>query len=182
MEYTPEGFGKALGRLSRSVEQGQKKAITDRAKITKDGILLTAKAVHGIGGVKPGWVRYTIEGSGASVYAKVRLSGGFAMLTERGSYKHGGGWQIVPKAQKRATRRARTRILGRGVAGPVASSDIGGAGGVLGGEGLEHPVARVEHPALHARPFFKAGVEASRHKSLAAYDKAINQSMRRALG
>lgn len=182
MPFTPAEFGHALLKASKGIEEREAVAIAERAKITKERVLGAAAAVRHFGPVKPGWVRYTIEGAGRSAAAKVRLVGGFAVLTERGSYKHPGGWQEIPKAGKRARARARRKQgLKRGVSGPTNLTGVSGVG-VLGS--VAHgfgPVRSVHHTPFSPRPFFRVGVDLARPESLKAYDRSIRDSLWKAL-
>lgn len=163
-EQSPAQFAAKLRRLPQAVQAQQHKGIEARAQVTKRIILATAAGVKPYGKLKPNWVQYRI----ADDVAELRLRGGFAHLSEKGSYKKPEGWDESPK---NVTAR-RTRAAAKKGLTLHSSSALRTPAG---------PRASVHHPALRKRPFWKAGIDAARKPGHDAYRKVVVGSMHEAL-
>lgn len=162
MADTPEEFARKLARLPQAVHGSSERGTRARAKVTRDYIL--ASALERNRGTRPSWVQVRVNGD----TAEVRLRGGFAYLTEKGSYKKPDGWEEGPKT---VTARRIRNAKKRGVTLEQHHA-------VLTPEG---PRAHVHHKPLRARPFWKRGLEASRKPAARAYQREIDQAITRTL-
>lgn len=144
-----EQYGAKLLRLSHAATSASPKALQARAAVTKRVIVSSARSRSHLANDK--WVRYRIVGE----FAEVRLRGGFAFLTQKGSYLHPHGWDELPGRRRRSRAKALSTPYG--------------------------PRARVHHGPLHAKPFWEQGIAASRELGFRAYQQVHNAAIRSAL-
>lgn len=163
-EQSPAQFAAKLRRLPQAVQAQQHKGIEARALVTKRIVLATAAGVRPFGKLQPKWVQYRI----ADDVAEVRLRGGFAHLTEKGSYKKPEGWD---EGVKTVTARRTRSAAKKGIT--LTQKTVlhwGGSDGEWHGS--------VHHPALRQRPFWKAGIDAARVPGHKAYASAQEEAIR----
>lgn len=184
---TPAELGGKIVGAAAAVGAATKIAV-EAASLAAKETFNTAAIARGIppdgwktdGGKARRWgTRYNVKGS-LNAVGLVRMWGSPPVITERGSYKKPGGWQIIPKKGNAKGRRAAkvAQALGAlaGATGPVAL-DGSQIKGLLGGPKLMHPVRSVHHPPLAAKPFV-AGAKAQIVKQTPVIAKA---TYRRAL-
>jgi len=147
-----EQLASKLRKLPREMKERDKRGLQARAKVTREFILAAASSRTKL--VRPNWVQTRIIGS----VAEVRLRGGFAYLTEKGSYKAPDGWVETPRevSNRRIRNAARKGLT---VSQAKALNTPWG------------PKAAVIHPPLHAKPFWERGLTASRGPAKKAYER-----------
>lgn len=152
MERTPAQFAKKLAELPGAVKGQQHRAIEARALVQKR--FLVAAALRRTRKARPSWVQYRIVDD----VAALRLRGGMAHLTEKGSYKKPEGWPETPR-----TVSARGKAKGKSQAGALRTP--------------EGPRASVMHPALRARHFWEEGLDAGRVPGHRAYQESVDMTI-----
>ena len=176
-------FAARMNLLARDLERLPATQVGEMARVTKEGALAHARSGTSYGTVQQGWVRYKapkVEQGTASTILQVR--GGFAYLTELGSYKAPIGWVIRPQqATTRSVRSRARKTVGRGA--KITAADLDSARGSYK-RALRPPYgpkARVWHKYLRARPWFFEGARDSRQFAAAMASRSFRKALSRRL-